>query len=296
MSDFVSRGSIVVGVDGSRTSHRAAQWAADLAGLRRVPLVVVRAVPSTIYFSDADAQQIEEAFRLQSLTAAKDQVAGSAASLRREHPGLVVSWHVKPGAGADVLVDLSKSASMIVVGATGRSRTRSLLLGSTATQVANHAACPVAVWRGEHASATRDDRSVVVGVDGSPTSERAIEYAFDYASTHGAPLVAVHTWNENELPYPPTVTPVGDEERETALLSECLAGWSEKYPDVEVVRVCEEANPGVELLTWAQNAQLVVVGSHGRHSLAGALLGSTSQRLVHRSPCPVVVCRGDIQR
>ena len=296
MSDVVSRGSIVVGVDGSRTSHRAAQWAADLAGLRRVPLVVVRAVPSTTYFSDADAQPIEEAFRLQSLTAAKDQAAGSATSLRRENPGLVVSWHVYPGTGADVLMDLSKSASMIVVGATGRSRTRTLLLGSTATQVANHAACPVAVWRGESGSVTHDARSVVVGVDGSSTSERAIEYAFDYASTHGARLVAVHTWNENELPYPSTVTPAGDEERETALLAECLAGWSEKYPDVEVVRVCKQANPGVELLTWAHDAQLVVVGSHARHSLAGALLGSTSQRLVHRSPCPVVVCRGDAHR
>ncbi|NMN93938.1 universal stress protein [Antrihabitans stalactiti] len=296
MSESVPRGSIVVGVDGSRTSYRAAQWAAELAGLRRVPLVIARAVPSTTYFSDADAQPIEEAFRLQALTAAKDEVAGSATSLRREHPGLVVSWHVYPGTGADILVDLSKSASLIVVGATGRSRTRTSLLGSTATQVANHAACPVAVWRGEHASATPDARSVVVGVDGSPTSERAIEYAFDFASTHGAPLVAVHTWIENELPYPPTVAPAGDEERETALLAECLAGWSEKFPDVEVVRVCKQASPGVELLTQAQDAQLVVVGSHGRHNLAGALLGSTSQRLVHRSPCPVVVCRGDAQR
>jgi nucleotide-binding universal stress UspA family protein len=291
MSDSVQHPSIVVGVDGSRTSFRAAQWAAGVAQLRRLPLVVVRAVPSSVYFSPPDEVPIEAAFRAQSLTVARNYVELAAATLRREHPDLVVSWRICPGDGSDVLVDFSSRASLIVIGATGRSQTSELFLGSTANDVANHAVCPVAVWRGDSNSTTPQLRPIVVGVDGSPTSERAVEQAFDFASMLGVELVAVHTWNANELPYPATVTPSGDEERELALVAECLAGWSEKYPDVEVVRVCEQGNPGVELLARAREGQLVVIGTHGHNPLSGALLGSTSQRLLHRSPCPVLVCR-----
>lgn len=291
MRGYVHRRSIVVGVDGSQTSFRAAQWAAYIADQRRLPLLVVRALPAAIYFDHADEMPIGAAFREQSLAFANDLVAHTVRTLQRSHPGLDVSRHLCPGAGVDALLELSERASLIVVGATGRSRVGALLLGSTATQVANHAACPVAVWRGT--MPVQQQLPVVVGVDGSATSELAIEQAFDFASMAGAGLVAVHTWFANELPYSATVTPEGDEERESALLAECLAGWGEKYPDVEVVRVCKQGNAGVELLERAKSAQLVVVGSHGHHPLAGTLLGSTSQRMLHRAPCPVLICRSE---
>jgi nucleotide-binding universal stress UspA family protein len=295
MSDSVERRSVVVGYSDSYSSFRAAQWAADYANLRRLPLVLVRALPSAVFFSPTDESTIEAAFRVQALAAAKGQIARDVVTLRQEHPELVVSWRVRPGEAADVLVDLGTHASLVVVGATGRSRAGAMLLGSTATEVANHASCAVAVWREDTDSATRQTLPVVVGVDGSPASELAVEQAFDFASMLGVRLVAVHTWIANELPYPATVTPTGDEERELALLAECLAGWSEKYPDVEVLRVCKQASPGAELLARARDAQLIVVGSHGHSGLAGTLLGSTSQRLLHRSPCPVLVCRSKAQ-
>jgi nucleotide-binding universal stress UspA family protein len=70
-----------------------------------------------------------------------------------------------------------------------------------------------------------------------------------------------------------------------------LAGWQEKYPDVRVDRVVLRDRPVRALLRLAENAQLLVVGSHGRGGFSGMLLGSTSQALVYHSPCPLAVVR-----
>jgi nucleotide-binding universal stress UspA family protein len=75
--------------------------------------------------------------------------------------------------------------------------------------------------------------------------------------------------------------------------AERLAGWQEKYPDVTVRRVVTRDRPARSLLEQAKEAQLVVVGSRGRGGFEGSLLGSTSQAVVHHSPCPVAVVRSD---
>lgn len=80
-------------------------------------------------------------------------------------------------------------------------------------------------------------------------------------------------------------------EVELCLLAERLAGWREKYPDVVVDRFVVLDRPVAALLGFAEHAQLLVVGTRGHGALAGALLGSTSQALVHHSPCPVAVVR-----
>jgi nucleotide-binding universal stress UspA family protein len=74
-----------------------------------------------------------------------------------------------------------------------------------------------------------------------------------------------------------------------------LAGWAEKYPEVEVRRVVERDRPAPALLEQAAGAQLVVVGSRGRGGLAGMLLGSVSHNVLHHSPCPVLVVRAPVQ-
>jgi len=81
------------------------------------------------------------------------------------------------------------------------------------------------------------------------------------------------------------------QEAETAVFAEALAGKHDEYPDVEVRRVVERGPAAKVLLGQLDDAQLVVVGSHGRGQIAAALLGSTSQNLVHKAPCPVLIAR-----
>jgi nucleotide-binding universal stress UspA family protein len=138
---------------------------------------------------------------------------------------------------------------------------------------------------------------VVVGVDGSPTSEPALAMAFEEAAMRGAGLVAVHAWVEftSETAYVSARQFLVDwnavETREHEMLAERLAGWQEKYPDVEVRRVVTGGRPAKCLLDEADDAQLLVVGSRGRGGFTGMLLGSTSQALIHHAPCPLVVVR-----
>ncbi len=74
-------------------------------------------------------------------------------------------------------------------------------------------------------------------------------------------------------------------------LAERLAGWNERYPDVVVRRRVVFDQATRHLVDAAENAQLVVVGSHGRGGFAGMLLGSVSTTVVHATHTPVIVAR-----
>ncbi len=75
------------------------------------------------------------------------------------------------------------------------------------------------------------------------------------------------------------------------MLAENLAGWSERYPDVAVLRIVTADRPARSLLEQSANTQLVVVGTHGRGGFASAVLGSTSDALLHSIDVPMIVVR-----
>jgi nucleotide-binding universal stress UspA family protein len=191
-----------------------------------------------------------------------------------------------------VLADLSSSAQMIVVGSRGRGALARSLLGSISTGLAHHAHCPVAIIHDEDPLMPHPSKApVVVGVDGSPASEGALAIAFEQASFRGVDLVAVHAWSDSGvLEFPgadwSTLQAAGEE-----TLSERLAGWQERYPDVPVRRVVVADKPAHQLIEQAESAQLLVVGSHGRGGFTGMLLGSVSTSVVHGARMPVIVAR-----
>ncbi len=140
---------------------------------------------------------------------------------------------------------------------------------------------------------------VVVGVDGSPASDRATEFAFAAAAARGVPLVAAHTWTDTSMGTVFGLTGVsvdwesllGEEER---ALADHLAVWQSRYPQVEVRALVTVERPVRTLLEQSAGAQLLVVGSRGRGGFAGMLLGSTSQAVLHHALCPVAVVRASV--
>jgi nucleotide-binding universal stress UspA family protein len=132
---------------------------------------------------------------------------------------------------------------------------------------------------------------VLVGIDGSPASEYATEIAFDAASRRGVDLVAVHAVSDVDLIDMPGVNYATLEDRANLLLSERLAGWQERYPDVRIRRSVVQGSPAKVLVEQSQSAQLVVVGSHGRGGFAGMLLGSVSAGVAQAVRMPVIVAR-----
>ncbi|MFL6126013.1 universal stress protein [Actinophytocola sp.] len=281
---------IVVGVDGSPSALQAVRWASEEAVRRGLPLRLVNAhaTPIGLPGGVADPVVVEKALRKQGkhwLHEARRIVHDVSGDLRPDL--LLMTASVVPA-----LVDESLNASLLVLGTRGLGGFTGLLIGSTAVSLAGRAHCPLVVVRGDEPV----HGPVVVGVDGTTTSEDAVAFAFAEASVHGADLVAVHAWADTVLDTvllgrsePPDFEPAQQRAYET--LGERLAGWQEKYPEVRVVREVVRDHPSRALLRHAGGARLVVVGTRGRGDLQGLVLGSTGQHLLHHAPCPVAVVR-----
>jgi nucleotide-binding universal stress UspA family protein len=188
---------------------------------------------------------------------------------------------------------------MLVVATRGAGRFSHVALGSVAFGVTAQSHVPVVVVR-PGSDPADPSGPVVVGVDGSPVSEKALAFAFEAASLRGTSLLAVHVWDA-ERTFDPEAAPadIGRltlddlEQVERVVLAERLAGWRERYPDVTVDTTLFTERPAEALERLSKKAQLVVVGSRGRRRFAGAMLGSTSQHLIVHADSPVAVIRPD---
>jgi nucleotide-binding universal stress UspA family protein len=74
-------------------------------------------------------------------------------------------------------------------------------------------------------------------------------------------------------------------------MDEMIAPFAAKYRNAHVSKVFQDISPAKGLTDLSKEAQLVVVGSHGRGRLADSILGSVSQSLIHHAECPVLVVR-----
>ncbi|HEX5740982.1 MAG TPA: universal stress protein [Pilimelia sp.] len=286
--------AVVVGVDGSPSALQAVAAAAQAARLYARPLRIVHAfiwplmhVPmEPVPGGPAEGGLRNDADRL---------LAEAEEAARKAAPDIAVECALVDGAAAPVLIAESRRACLLVLGDRGLGGFTGLLVGSVAVQLAAHAACPVLVVRGdEHPTGP-----VVVGVDGSATGTRAVDFAMREAHLRGVPLVAVHAWTHPVAAGPGEMLPmvydaevIGEEE--DRVLAEALAGRAERYPDLRVVRRVVRQRPAQALVDAGADAQLLVVGTRGRGGFRGLLLGSTSQTTLHHAPCAVALVRPDM--
>ncbi len=140
---------------------------------------------------------------------------------------------------------------------------------------------------------TMADKRIVVGVDGSPSSMKALRWAIRQAELAGAEVEAVTAWS-----YPSGYgwASFGDgavdfEGDAGKLLFEALAEVSGIAPDVVVEPLVVQGHAADVLVRAAEGADLLVVGSRGHGGFAGMLLGSVSQHCVHHASCPVLILR-----
>ncbi|MFI6430972.1 universal stress protein [Rhodococcus oryzae] len=292
---------ILVGVDGSTGSDNAVRWAAVDAALRHSPLwlVAIYAKPFDVFRSASSAeiyigeQEVAGGRLLRDAT----ELAHSASERLGE---VTVQTALLGGRPAPLLLDLAQDARMLVVGSRGLGELTGGIVGSVSSAVAAHAPCPVVVVKAlpEPEEAVLDG-PVIVGVDGTPTSEPAIAAAMEEASLRQADVTAVHAWTDVDL----SSTTFGDREtclpvnwsaveaQEHVTLAEQMAGWKEQFPEVGIRRVVVQDRPVRELAAISTDAQLLVVGSRGRGGFKGMLLGSTSRALLHLVDCPLMIVR-----
>jgi nucleotide-binding universal stress UspA family protein len=285
---------VSVGVDGSASAVDAVRWAAREAGRRRVGLRLIAASGWMPVESGDDSMQLEPSARDALRQAAELHLDEAATEASAVVPEVPVARVVLTGYPTAVLVAESATARLVVVGDRGLGGFEGLLVGSVAPALAAHAHCPVVVVRGLGGGTPPPEGGpVVVGFDGSPASEAALEFAVEEAVSLGAPLVAVHAWQDiavgdarGRLLYADSVA---DEAR--ARLDEGLAPWRAKHPELVIEPVVVRDRPAQALVRCSAGALLVVVGSRGRGPLTGLLLGSVSQAVLHHAASPVAVVR-----
>lgn len=139
--------------------------------------------------------------------------------------------------------------------------------------------------------------TVVVGVDGSPASAKALAWAARYATAIGATVRAVLAWH-----YPAAAgqAPVGVapeavthevEQTRYAIIDEAVAAAFGDQPAVPIERKLAYGHPAQVLIDESKDADLLVVGNRGHGGFTGMMLGSVSTHCVTHAHCPVTVVR-----
>ena len=137
--------------------------------------------------------------------------------------------------------------------------------------------------------------NIVVGVDGSESSQAALEWAVAEAKLRGTPVTALMAWGYLDQHHVPAEDRSFDPDYDEASARDALAQYvddvlgPEAAADVELRPSCDL--PFRALLEAGGDAEVLVVGARGRGGFAGLLLGSVSQKVLHHAPCPVAVIR-----
>ena len=287
---------VAVGIDGSATSERALLWAAGEAARRGWPLLVVHALDMPLVLSVyagptrfPPSEEITEQGR--------GVLDGASARVSEVEPGLTVETDLALEDPAKALLKRTGPQDLMVAGSRGLGAARSTLESSVSVRLAARAECPVVVVpKGEDAVGV--PRRIVVGVDGSDYSRNALDFALhEAARVKDGAVTVVHSW-QVPLPFDADSlaqagwTPPDDllDQRSQEMVSDMLSqvqGEDTEHVGVTVMRM--GTDPADALVEVGAEADMIVVGSRGRGSMRGLLLGSVSQAVLHQATVPVTV-------
>lgn len=138
----------------------------------------------------------------------------------------------------------------------------------------------------------QDKFRIVVGVDGSPQSMAALDWAVEEAKLRDGQVLALSAWS-----FPYVSDALGQAWDYEVFKSDAESILKEelervKHSGVAITGRVVQSNPASALVEASREADLVAVGSRGHGGFAGMMLGSVSTQTVHHAYCPVLVFRG----
>ncbi|MCC3655430.1 universal stress protein [Streptomyces sp. S07_1.15] len=287
---------VVAGLDGTRASFAAADWAAREALRRELPMTLVHAWSWEPV--DLPVTRDEETQR----EAARRMLHEAAAGLEERYPDLDLTVEQPPAPAVAALLERSEDAEMLVLGTRGYGPLLGFLLGSVGLQVLGRAGGPVVMVRAAEDESDRPERrrdEVVAGLHQlTAGGEPVFAFAFAHAAAHGMRLRAVRAWSlPTVFNYSPAAMKLADESggieaHEKKLLHDALKPWRERYPEVEVVEHVDIGAAAEVLLSASARAGLMVVGRRGTPG-RGRHLGPVAHATLHHAGCPVAVVAHD---
>lgn len=247
---------VVVGIDDSPAANVAISWASAEAASSGGKLRLIHSVA-----------------RGDSMARATDVLSAAVALAHTLEPTVEVDARIESGSPSTVLVKESIDAELVVIGSRGLGLLVGALVGSTGLDLAANAHCPVIVVRPDLSSMPAGP--VVIGYDGSPASETALDFGLGHASRHGLDVRVV------------AAQPASTELHRITEAELREAVHSRGAHDAELIQIT--GHPAEHLLRLAADASLIVLGARGRGGFSGMLIGSVSQTVLHHADCPVAV-------
>jgi nucleotide-binding universal stress UspA family protein len=231
------------------------------------------------------------------------------ARIREIMTGQQIQWapEIAVGSAADEIARLAeeKHAQITVAATHGRTGLQRLLLGSVTERLVRSLPCPLLVVRGPEKKLDLPldgafrFRRILVGCDFSPDSDLGFSYALSLAQEFQAELHVIHvieaaTYMDGLKSGIDYYTPTRDQELRRFLqerLNRLAPTDSRNWCEMQTVLL--EGRPDEALMEYAEakGADLIVLGTRGHGLIGTLLLGSTTDRLVRRAPCPVLSVR-----
>ncbi|RSX48809.1 universal stress protein [Bifidobacterium castoris] len=310
-------GDIVVGVDGSPESFSALRWSlqqARLSGQR------VNAVYGWSYSWDMGPEPANKADALRERIADELHVWVEAASKDMDLADEQIELTSFRAAASTALLEIGANAQQIVIGRRSMSRVARWLLGSLSSSLAEEASVPVTIIRSAqdedidvqdqianalspndqdvhfvtpHVEIPRTARPIVVGVDGSDISRRALVFAAGLARLNDAPLHVMFFWRIKDLDtvpgYETSVAPMDVAQKYAMRRLEGFIDDVKLPKPLDVTPNAFHISPGKGLVSASRYARHVVVGSRGLSGLDAHFLGSVSKQVINSAECNVTV-------
>jgi nucleotide-binding universal stress UspA family protein len=295
MSTTATHRAVIAAVDGSAASTAAVAWAARDAVTRRVPLTLVHVLPAAPTPRWPDPPVPHDVLR-EERERHGAQIIDEATTVAKQatlDDPVTVEHRVLPGNALRVLLDLSNDAAVVAVGGHASGAAKRPMWGSIPSGLIRHAHCPVALLDDEVPSTVDPARApVLLGIAARfEIGAVDIGFAFDEATLRGVGVVALHCCDDHRPHQVPTIERGEHLEEGKAPLTERLIGWERAYPHVALERRLVHGDPVYQLWKASEEAQLVVIGGHGRGGVAARLLGSVSSAVLQALRTPVVIAR-----
>jgi nucleotide-binding universal stress UspA family protein len=221
------------------------------------------------------------AFAADTVAAPRDQaenlITQAAQLAHQTEPELTVRGEIVESALLPTLIRRSEAAFLLAVGDSGMAGSGQCVPAeTTAVQLAARAGCPLLVVRRE----PPPQGPVLVGVDGSPSSHLALQWAMECAARRATRLLALRVVEYDE-----------DTDAVTEQLGEALARHTDRHGAVPTECRVVRGDPAEVLIDTSRDTQLALVAARGDEP-GRAMLGAVAQSLLYHSPAPVVVVRG----
>lgn len=281
MSAWNRTGPVVVEVDGSAENIRVVDYASAEALRTGAELVLVAP-----YSAHGSYSPMMPGYAPKPPAEAADAAVRAAVAHVRHRDGYATELVAltEEGSRLHVLATAARKARMLVV---GRSRSRGpqrLVHTQANLTLAARAGCPVVVvplsWK-----PSLLDRKVAVGIDGTALSTEALEFAFGAAAGREGDLIVVHAGLPAEHAFADEDPDGSWISRADYILSEALAPWTSRFPDVKVTRFLSSRPPAAALVHESGDVGLIVVGAH-----SGPLpIDPVARRSTAAMTCPVAI-------